>query len=161
MLYGVQLVYTVQVASVRHTAPTAGRVPRLLTWEWWDMTVAATAIGGTVDRLVRWVVVPVTSLIPILVRTGALFALFGAAWIACLAAYVLRPDLLAGAWQWIGALPLVVQVVAWLLFLPLFAGVWASQQGWHPVISLVVMVGIAAWNLLVLRPGTPAEAPTA
>ena len=86
------------------------------------MTMAATAIGGTIDRLVRWVIVPVTSLIPILVRTGALFAAFAAGWIALFAALALRPELLAEAWLALAGSPLAVQAVGWLLFLPLMAG---------------------------------------
>lgn len=117
------------------------------------MALAASAIGGTVDRIVRWVVVPITSVIPILARTGLLFGAFAAGWLACFAALALRPELLAEAWQAIGGAPLIVQAIAWLLFLPLMAGLWVSQQGWPPVLMVAVMAGIAAWNLLVLRPG--------
>ena len=119
--------------------------------------MAATAIGGTIDRLVRWVIVPVTSLIPILVRTGLLFAVFAAGWVACFAALALRPELLVEAWQSLGAAPIAAQAAAWLLFLPLTAGVWVSQTDWPPLVSAGVMAGIAGWNLLVLRPGTPAD----
>ncbi|HEY3335909.1 MAG TPA: hypothetical protein VGK16_11815 [Candidatus Limnocylindrales bacterium] len=125
------------------------------------MTLAATAIGGTVDRLVRWVIVPVTSLIPILARTGVLFAAFAAGWIVWLGAFALRPELLAAAWQWVAGWPLAAQAVAWLLALPLMAGMWVSQTDWPPVLSAAVMAGIAGWNLLVLRPGTPAGAASA
>jgi hypothetical protein len=121
------------------------------------MTLAATAIGGTVDRLVRWVIVPITSIIPILARTGLLFGAFAVGWIACFAALALRPELLAEAWQSIAGWPLVVQGLAWLLFLPLMAGMWVSQQGWHPVLAAAVMAGIAGWNLLVLRPGAATD----
>jgi hypothetical protein len=124
------------------------------------MTMAATAIGGTIDRLVRWVIVPVTSLIPILVRSGALFAAFAAGWIAIFAALTLRPELLAEAWLALVGSPLAIQAVAWLLFLPLMAGMWVSQADWPPLATAVVMAGIAGWNLLVLRPGTPAGVAT-
>lgn len=121
------------------------------------MTLAATAIGGTIDRLVRWVIVPITSVIPILARTGLLFAAFAAGWIACFAAFALRPELLAEAWLSIAGWPLAAQAVAWLLFLPLMAGMWVSQQGWPPVLSAAVMAAIAGWNLLVLRPGAATD----
>ena len=44
-------------------------------------TMVGNVVGGSVDRLVRWVVIPVTSVIPVLVRTGALVLVFGALWV--------------------------------------------------------------------------------
>ena len=47
-------------------------------------------ISGGVDRLVRWVVLPVTGIIPVLVRTGLLFLGFAALWLGFL--FALDPD---------------------------------------------------------------------
>lgn len=41
-------------------------------------TMLGSAIGGSVDLLVRWVILPVTGIIPVLVRTGLLFVAFAA-----------------------------------------------------------------------------------
>jgi hypothetical protein len=121
------------------------------------MAHAAPVIDVTVDRLVRRVIDPLTSVIPFLVRTGLLLAVFAVAWIACLAAFVLRPDLLAEAWRVVTSWPLIVQAGAWLLFLPPLAGLWISQTDWPPLVSGALMAVLAGWNLLVLRPGTAAS----
>lgn len=118
------------------------------------------AVGGGMDRLVRWVIVPVTSLIPVLVRTGILFVVFAAFWAAFLVALVTNPAALDAAWQAIGALPLVGQAIAWLLFLPLMAGLWTWTTDWPLVVRVVLVAGIAGWNLLTFLPrrGTAATA---
>jgi hypothetical protein len=115
-------------------------------------TMFGSAIGGGVDRLVRWVVIPITGLIPVLVRTGILFLLFAALWLGFLAALVADPAQLVAAKTAIDDLPLVVQAVAWLLFLPVVAGLWVWTTDWPMLVRLVLVVGLAAWNLLVFIP---------
>jgi hypothetical protein len=109
-------------------------------------------IGGTVDRLVRWVVVPVTGLIPVLVRTGALFLLFAGLWVLFLGALVGDPDALTATSRTIADLPLVGQAVAWLLFLPLLGGLWIWSTDWPAFVRVGLIVALAAWNLLVFIP---------
>jgi hypothetical protein len=115
-------------------------------------TMFGNAVGGGVDRLVQWVIVPVTGIIPVLVRTGALFLAFAALWAAFLVALVADPGRLAAAWQAITSLPLPVQAIAWLLFLPLVAGLWIWSTDWPQVVRVVLVLGIGGWNLLVFLP---------
>ncbi|HEU5205274.1 MAG TPA: hypothetical protein VFU17_13365 [Candidatus Limnocylindrales bacterium] len=119
-------------------------------------------IGTSIDALVRWVVVPVTGVIPRLVSSGVAFVLYGALWVGFGAALVTNPGALDEAWQSIAQLPLPVQAVVWLLFLPVMAGLWVWGTDWPVLIRLVVVIGIAAWNLLVFVPrseGTPQSQP--
>jgi hypothetical protein len=121
-------------------------------------------IGTLVDGLVRWVVVPATSVIPRLVSSGVAFVLYGALWVAFGAALVTNPGALDDAWRSVGELPLPIQAVVWLLFLPVMAGLWVWGTDWPVVFRLVVVVGIAAWNLLVFVPraeGTQQSQPVA
>jgi hypothetical protein len=111
-----------------------------------------TAIGGGVDRFVRWVILPVTGVIPVLVRTGLLFLGFAALWLAFFAALVTAPATLDAAWAAIGSLPLVLQGIVWLLFLPLVGGLWIWTSDWSLVVRVALVVGIAGWNLLVFIP---------
>jgi hypothetical protein len=122
-------------------------------------TVFGTAIGGGVDRLVRWVIIPVTGLIPVLLRTGLLFAVFAALWLAFLAALIADPATLASLRAAIESLPLVVQAFAWLLFLPLLGGLWAWTTDWPLVVRAVLVVGLAAWNLVVFFPRRESTSP--
>ncbi len=117
-------------------------------------------IGGTVEGLVRHVVVPVTSVIPALVERGVLFAGFALLWAAVGAAVVADPGALDATWRSIGSWPLPVQGLAWLLFLPVMAGVWAWETDWPLAIRIAAVAGLAAWNLLVFipRPASRREA---
>jgi hypothetical protein len=117
------------------------------------------AIGGGVDLLVRWVILPVTGIIPVLVRTGLLFVLFLALWLGFIAAVVANPAALDAAWDTIAGLPLIVQAVAWLLFLPLMGGLWVWTTDWSLLIRLALVVAIAGWNLVVFLPRRETTSP--
>jgi len=110
------------------------------------------AIGGGIDLLVRTVVIPATSVVPILVRTGLLFAGFALLWLACIAALVVDPAALDAVWRSLTSLPLLLQAVVWLLFLPLTAGLWIWQTDWPAIVRVVLIISLAAWNLLVFLP---------
>jgi hypothetical protein len=119
------------------------------------------AIGGGMDRFVRWVILPVTGIIPVLVRTGLLFAGFVALWVAFFAALVVDPAMLESARRAIDGLPLIAQAVVWLLFLPLMGALWVWTTDWALVVRIVLVVGIAAWNLVVFLPRREAASPAA
>jgi hypothetical protein len=118
------------------------------------------AIGGGMDRLVRWVVLPVTGAIPFLVRTGLLFAGFALLWAGFLVAMVADPSVLDAVRRTLESLPLLVQAVAWLLFLPLTAALWVWGTDWALVVRVCLVLGIAGWNLLIFLPRRE-EAPAA
>jgi hypothetical protein len=109
-------------------------------------------ITATVDRLARWIVIPITSLIPILVARGVLFAGFAVLWVAFGAALIADQGAPERVWEAIARLPLPLQGLAWLLFLPLMAGLWVWGTDWPLPVRLLVVGGIAAWNLLVFVP---------
>lgn len=112
----------------------------------------AQLIASTVDLFVRRVLVPVTSVIPALVEHGILLAVFAALWVAFGAAALADPAALASAWTTIGQLPLPMQALAWLLFLPVMAGLWIWSTDWALAMRLVLVAGVAVWNLLVFLP---------
>jgi hypothetical protein len=120
--------------------------------------VAGNRFERGIDRFVRWVILPVTGIVPVLVRTGLLFAGFAALWAGFFAALVLDPATLDRAWQAVAGLPLAVQAIVWLLFLPLTAGLWVWQTDWPLVVRLVLIAGIAGWNLLTFLPRRGATA---
>ena len=89
--------------------------------------------------------------IPFLTNGGG-FVIFGVLWAAFAYALFTRTPSLDEAWQAIRALPLVVQLGAWLLFLPVMAGMWVWETTWPLVMRIVVIAGLAGWNLLVFVP---------
>jgi hypothetical protein len=116
------------------------------------MDTVTKLIATSVDALVRWIVVPVTSVIPRLVSSGLALVLFGAVWLGFGVAVATNPATLDEAWHAIGQLPLPVQGLVWLLFLPVMAGLWVWGTDWPDVVRFVVIAGIAGWNLLVFVP---------
>jgi hypothetical protein len=87
-----------------------------------------------------------------LAEHGILFAIFVVIWVAIGVGIVWSQGSVDQAWASIRDLPLLVQLGAWLLFLPVMAGLWVWETTWPLVVRLIVLVGIAGWNLLVLLP---------
>ena len=73
--------------------------------------------------------------------------LFTGLWIAFGWALIASQGSLDAAWQWIRALPLLVQAVVWLLFLPVVAGLWLYETTWPLVVRIVLIVGLGGWNI--------------
>jgi len=109
-------------------------------------------IATIVDRLVAWIIIPVTSVIPRLVSSGALLLVFAFLWLAIGVAAVANPAGLDATWRAIGEWPLPAQAIAWLLFLPLMAGLWIWATDWPIVARIVLVAGVAGWNLLMFIP---------
>lgn len=114
-------------------------------------------IEQVITALVNGVVVPITGIIPTLVSSGILFLLFGALWLAFGVGLVWSQGSLDAAWEWLRGLPLVIQGVAWLLFLPLTLGLWIWETTWPFVLRLVLVIGLAGWSLFVFIPHRAAD----
>jgi len=87
-----------------------------------------------------------------LAETGVLFVLFAVIWVGFGVALVWSQGSLDAAWQSIRSLPLIVQGIVWLLFLPVMLGLWIWETTWPLILRLLLVVGIAGWNLLVFLP---------
>lgn len=89
-----------------------------------------------------------------LAENGVLFGVFALIWIAFVVGLLSSQGSIDQAWQTIRGLPLVVQAVVWLLFLPVMIGLWVWETTWPLVVRLILVIGIAGWNLLVFLPRT-------
>lgn len=87
-----------------------------------------------------------------LAESGVLFGLFALIWIAFGAALIWSQGSVDAAWATIRGLPLLLQAVVWLLFLPVMIGLWVWETTWPLVVRLVLVLGIAGWNLLIFLP---------
>ena len=63
-----------------------------------------------------------------------------------------NPAALDEAWRSLAQLPLPLQAVVWLLFMPVMVGLWVWGSDWPVVLRLVLIAAIAGWNLLVFVP---------
>ena len=89
-----------------------------------------------------------------LAENGLLFVLFGILWAAFAAGLIWSLD---QVWQSIRGLPLLLQAIVWLLFLPVTVGLWVWETTWPLIVRLVLVAGIAGWNLLVFLPKAAAR----
>jgi len=53
------------------------------------------------------------------------------------------PGGLPAAWSWVRSLPLVIQLVMWLLLLPWMVALWISQTSWAPALRFLLIAGLA------------------
>jgi hypothetical protein len=100
-----------------------------------------TAFGSGLGNSVGW-----------LAENGVLFVIFAIIWVAFGAGLIFSQGSVDQAWQAIRGLPLIVQVVGWVLFLPVMIGLWVWESTWPLIVRLVLVVGLAWWNLLMFLP---------
>lgn len=80
------------------------------------------------------------------------FGIFALLWLAFAAALIWSQGSLDQAWAWFGGLPLIVQGVVGLLFLPVVVGLWIWETAWPEVVRLVLVGGVAVVNLYLFLP---------
>lgn len=108
------------------------------------------ALAGGIGNGIGW-----------LAEHGVLFAVFALLWFVVIVSIVLNPAAVDDVWRQIGALPIIVQLVAWLLFLPVMAGLWIWETDWPDVVSIVLILAVAASTLFVMRPTKRSTRPSA
>ena len=82
------------------------------------------------------------------------FVLFAVLWLCLAAALAFSPAALDELWRAFRGRSVVLQAVGWLLFLPLAAALFVWERRWHPATRLVLVLAIAAANLLMFFPRT-------
>jgi hypothetical protein len=105
-------------------------------------------ITGFVDRLL----VPVIDAFVPMITNGVAFAVFAVIWAAFAYGIVASQGNLDATWQWLRAIPLIPQALLWLLFLPVVVGLWIWETGWPFIVRLVLVAGLAGWNLWMFLP---------
>jgi ABC-type amino acid transport system permease subunit len=105
------------------------------------MDQVMSALGTGLGNSVAW-----------MAENGVLFAIFAVIWLAFAAGLIFSQGSVDQAWQTIRGLPLIVQIVVWVLFLPVMIGLWVWETTWPLIVRLVLVVGVAGWNLLVFLP---------
>ncbi|HYO41757.1 MAG TPA: hypothetical protein VES19_01045 [Candidatus Limnocylindrales bacterium] len=111
-------------------------------------TIITTLIDGILGPLVGAVTAP----IPFLASSGILLIVFAGLWVAFGVALVREPARIERTWRRLRALPIVVQALAWLLLLPVLAGIAIWRMGWPTLVRVVLVGALAGWNLLMFLP---------
>jgi hypothetical protein len=105
-----------------------------------------------ITAIVNVTVVPMANGIAWMASSGVLLVVFALLWSAFAVGIVWSQGSLDAAWTWLRDLPLLVQAVVWLLFLPVTIGLWVWEQGWPILVRLVLIVGLAGWSILMFIP---------
>jgi hypothetical protein len=107
---------------------------------------------GLFEKLIETSASGVGSSVAWLADHGILFGLFAILWITFAVGLVWSQGTVDQAWEYISGLPLLIQVVVWILFLPVMAGLWIWETTWPLLLRVALVIGIAGWNLLVFLP---------
>jgi hypothetical protein len=76
--------------------------------------------------------------------------IFAILWIGFAVALVVNREWLDLLWNWVRALPLVAEIVVWVLFLPITVGLWIWEASWPAIVQLLGLAGIVGWTLLAV-----------
>ena len=71
-------------------------------------------------------------------------------WIGFALALIINRQWLTELWVWVGALPVVLRTIIWVLFLPIMVGLWIWESSWPTVGRLLGLAGIIGWTLLAV-----------
>lgn len=107
---------------------------------------------GRMERIIEALASGLGNGVGWLAGSGVLFAIFAVIWVAFGAGLVLSQGSIDQVWQAIRDLPLLLQIVVWVLFLPVMIGLWIWETSWPLLVRLILVVGVAGWNLFMFLP---------
>ena len=87
--------------------------------------------------------------VPRVLSTYAI-VIFAMLWVGFAIAQVVNREWLDLLWNWVRALPSVVEIIVWVLFLPIMAGLWIWESSWPALVRLLAFAGIVVWTLLAV-----------
>ena len=76
--------------------------------------------------------------------------IFAILWVGFATALVLDREWLDLLWDWVRALPLVAEIIVWVLFLPIMVGLWIWESSWPDLVRLLAFAGIVGWTSLAV-----------
>lgn len=107
---------------------------------------------AVIETVINATVVPLANLIPVLVSSGIALLIFAGLWAAFGFALIRDRARLDEAWQRLRRLPLPVQGIVWLLFMPVLVGLVVWRARWPLAGRLATIGAVAAWSLLIFIP---------
>ncbi|UCG22963.1 MAG: hypothetical protein JSW55_12380 [Chloroflexota bacterium] len=76
--------------------------------------------------------------------------IFAVLWVGFAVALVLNREWLELLWNWVQGLPSVAEIVVWILFLPIMAGLGVWESTWPALARLLAFAGIVVWTLVAV-----------
>lgn len=87
--------------------------------------------------------------VPRVLSTYAI-AIFAVLWVGFVTALVVNREWLELLWNLVRAFPTVVEIIVWVLFLPIMAGLGVWESSWPALLRLFAFAGIVVWTLLAV-----------
>jgi len=78
------------------------------------------------------------------------FVIFALLWVGFAVALVVDHEWLDLLWNWVRALPLMAEIIVWVLFLPIMVGLWIWESSWSALVRFLGFTGIVGWTLLAV-----------
>jgi len=76
--------------------------------------------------------------------------IFVVLWVGFAVALFVNREWLDLLWNWVSALPAVMEVIVWVLFLPIMVLLWIWESSWPALMRLLGFAGLVAWTLLAV-----------
>ena len=77
-------------------------------------------------------------------------AIFVVLWVGFASALIVNREWLDILWYSVRELPLVAEIIVWVLFLPIMVGLWIWESSWPAFVRLLGFAGIVAWTLVAV-----------
>ena len=71
-------------------------------------------------------------------------------WVGFAIALIVNPEWLDLLWNWVQALPSVLNILAWVFITPLMGALWIWESSWTTIIRLLAFAGIGGWTILAV-----------
>jgi hypothetical protein len=80
------------------------------------------------------------------------FVLFAGLWVVLAMTLVTRPRSALAVWQLLRARSVAVQLIVWVLFLPITAALWLWSRAWPTALRAALIAALALVNLMMFFP---------
>ena len=97
---------------------------------------------GTMDALIETLGTGVGNTVGFMADYGILFAIFAIIWVAFGVGLIWSQGSVDAAWQAIRDLPVILQGVIWLVFLPVMAALWVWETTWPVALRVLLVISI-------------------
>jgi hypothetical protein len=77
-------------------------------------------------------------------------AIFVVLWIGFAVALFANRAWLDLLWDWMRALPMVMEVIVWIMFLPITVLLWIWESSWPSPLRVLGYAGLVAWTFLAV-----------
>jgi hypothetical protein len=75
-------------------------------------------------------------------------SIFVILWLGLAIVLIVNPAWLSTLWNWVGDLPPVLRIPAWVFITPVMTALWIWESSWTMIVRVLAFSGIAGWTAL-------------